>query len=114
MVSGIGGGARRALLGLAAVATLAGGLAAANPAKADGWDRGDRGGWDRGRDWGRDHDRWDGWRAHAWREHEWREHERYYGGGYYYARPRIYYPPPAYYAPQPYYPGGFTVTIPIR
>jgi hypothetical protein len=89
---------------VAAVAIFAG--IGAGAAKADGW-RGDgygRGGYERGGDWGRE----------EWRHHEWLEHHRYGYG--YYAPPRVYYapPPPIYYAPRPYYPGGFTVQIPIR
>lgn len=108
---------KRTVLGAAAVAALAIGIGGASPAKADGWYGRD---WDH-RSYGRDYDR-DDWRWRQWRHEEWREHHPYgYGYGwhsgwaprtYYYPAPRVYYPPPAY--DYPYYPGGFTVTIPLR
>lgn len=96
-----------------AVATLAAGLGATFPVRADEDDYWDR---DRGehryydRDWDRDRDAWR-WREERREERreEWRERHPYaYGWGYSYAPPTYYYypQPRAYYYPQYYYPGS--------
>ncbi len=102
-------GWRMAVGALALVAAST--VAMTGPARAEGWRGGGERHWDgdRGRDWRGGRDRWDGWRRHAYWDHY------RYGYGYYGA-PRVYYPPPppVYYAPGPYYPGAFTLTIPVR
>ncbi len=102
----------RALLGIAAIASVVVGFGAVTPAKAHGDDDDHEGYWHRDRDEDREE------RHEAWERHEWAEEHPYaygYDGyyaqppAYYYARPRVYYPPQTYYAPPVW--GGFSVNI---
>jgi hypothetical protein len=110
--------ASRAVLCVAAIASVVVPICAATPAKAHDDDE-DRGrGYYQGRE--RDHHEDREQVQEAWERHE-RAEQRPYGYGYYarprayyYSQPRVYYPPPAYYSPQPFYPDEFSINIPVR
>jgi Ni/Co efflux regulator RcnB len=104
---------KRLILSLAAIAAVAGPIAAAGVARADPppWAGGGRdherdGGHDRGRDWGRrdegrDHDRREDFRE----RHDWDDRRH---NGYYYNNRWLYGPPPSAYYSDPYYRPGFS------
>jgi Ni/Co efflux regulator RcnB len=106
---------KRLILSLAAIAAVAGPIAAAGVARADPppWAGGGRnherdgdGEHDRGRDWGRhdegrDHDRREDFRE----RHDWDDRRH---NGYYYNNRWLYGPPPSAYYSDPYYRPGFS------
>ncbi|HEX5378290.1 MAG TPA: RcnB family protein [Phenylobacterium sp.] len=108
---------KRLILSLAAVATIAGPMAAsASAAHAQSWDRHDNGrhnGWDRGYGRDRDGDRRD-WDRRDWDRYDRRDRDRDGGwdrgrhNGYYYNNRWYYGPPPQAYYGNPYYRPGYT------